>query len=154
MSLNNLLGYYETIEAPGVAFSIVKRDVKLAVILLTGLSGAALLTGCSISELKNPFGSQRSDQVVSGARHTPIYNTVDEQKIAQMKAQAQPAPQDSGPVISRLPLRSADRRARSKAIRSIITAPLRLQCGRRFARHSESRTDKGESKPVGAQVDR
>ncbi len=79
---------------------VARRTVKThagfrsGVVLLTALSGTAMVTGCALTDIKNPFGSQRAEQAVQGERHAPIYNVVDMQKIAQSSA-----PLPAGPVV-------------------------------------------------------
>ena len=43
-------------------------------LLLVSVSSIALLTGCSMFDMKNPFKSERPEQVVPGERHPPLLN--------------------------------------------------------------------------------
>ena len=67
------------------------------------LSGAGLLSGCAFLDMKDPFGDQREPQMVNGTRHIPIYNTVDMQKIAQIKAESAPQPAPLPPLTAVAP---------------------------------------------------
>ena len=68
---------------------------RSGVVLLTALSGTTVVTGCALTDIKNPFGSQRVEQAVQGERHAPIYNVVDMQKIVQSSS-----PLPAGPIVS------------------------------------------------------
>ena len=60
-----------------------KYSSKKAFLLLTGAASGALLSGCG--DLRNPFGDQRSGQMVPGERHLPPYNQIEIQRAAQMQ---------------------------------------------------------------------
>jgi hypothetical protein len=53
---------------------IYSINVKRTIIGLTSVSCLALLSACSLSSIKNPFSSERPQQMVTGDRHAPVLN--------------------------------------------------------------------------------
>ena len=63
---------HTNVSRPSVAKPNASKNVAL---LLAGVSGLALLTGCSLADIKNPFASQRPEQIIPENRRMPVLNT-------------------------------------------------------------------------------